>query len=256
MSKLHTRAEAGLRAPKYRNYISLPTPRLWLHHTAGSQDEGGNGWYDDDIRSIQNFHMGPQRGWSDIAYSFLADSKGECWTGRGAGVAGGHTKGDNSKSHAICAIGNYEVYEPKPAMLEGIAWLTAHGWLAGWWSTFITGPHRDAPGAATSCCGKHLIAKIPFLNDRAAQIIFQLVNPSSAPKNQEDETMIAEMIKAMYALARRTDKKPDYDVLAEDPGGYLHNLNKAYRSGDPLAFVNSSLRAALEKESGRKLPSL
>lgn len=260
MAKLYTRAEARLRSPTHRVLIATPTPRLWLHHTAGSQDEGGNGWYDDDVRSIQSFHMRPVsqggRGWSDIAYSFLGDKNGGCWTGRGPGVAGGHTQGDNSRSHAICAIGNYELYEPKPAMLEGIAWLTAHGWLAGWWKSLITGPHRDAPGAQTSCCGKHLIAKIPYLNARAAQILMQLSNPSAPPISVEEYDMIADMIRIMYNLARRKGQSDYYDVLIHDPAGYLHNLNQAYRSGDPLRFVNSSLRPALEKETGRKLPSL
>src|SRR5690606_11673050 len=99
---------------------------------------------------------------SDIAYSFLVGG-GLIFEGRGPGVAGGHTAGRNTISHALCLIGNYEVMEPTDADLDAIAWLTAHGLERGWWSAPITGPHKDAPGASTACCGRHLIARIPDL---------------------------------------------------------------------------------------------
>jgi hypothetical protein len=45
-----SRADWGARSPKSRSEISLPTARLWIHHTAGSE-RGAAG-----MRSIQNTH--------------------------------------------------------------------------------------------------------------------------------------------------------------------------------------------------------
>lgn len=168
--RIITRAEWGAAPAKHRTYIATPTPRLWLHHTAGALDAGGNGVWWDDVRGIQDFHMRPTskggRGWSDIAYSFLVGG-GQIFEGRGVGIAGGHTAGDNSQSHAICLIGDYTWMTPKQADLEAIAWLMRHGRERGWWGD-LTGPHRDAPGAATQCCGRNLIDKIPDLRRMAA----------------------------------------------------------------------------------------
>jgi hypothetical protein len=168
-----TRAEWGARPPKRRHFIDTPTPRLWLHHTAGALDAGGNGVWWDDVRGIQDFHM-DVRGWSDIAYSFLVGG-GMVFEGRGVGIAGGHTAGENTESHAICLIGNYEFMHPTDADLQAIADLTRHGLEHGWWADDITGPHKAAPGASTACCGRHLIAKIPDIRRMADE-------PQAPPK--------------------------------------------------------------------------
>lgn len=186
--RIITRAEWGAAPAKHRTYIATPTPRLWLHHTAGALDAGGNGVWWDDVRGIQDFHMRPKsqggRGWSDIAYSFLVGG-GQIFEGRGVGIAGGHTAGDNTLSHAICLIGDYTWMTPKQADLEAIAWLIAHGREHGWWGD-LTGPHRDAPGAATQCCGRNLIDKIPDLRRMATT-----TRPTPvAPQSEEDTTMV------------------------------------------------------------------
>lgn len=159
-----TRDEWGARAPKYRHYIDTPSAELWLHHTAGALDAGGNGVWWDDMRGIQRFHM-DGRGWADIAYSFLV-ADGRVWEGRGVGVQGGHTRGRNSVSHAVCVVGHYDHMEPTERDIDAVVELVAHGRERGWWGE-LTGPHRDAPGAATSCCGSHLIARIPEIRRRA-----------------------------------------------------------------------------------------
>lgn len=165
-----SRADWGAAPPEYRNYIETPSSELWLHHTAGALDAGGNGVWWDDARAVQEFHMRPVadggRGWSDLAYSFLIGG-GMIFEGRGVGVAGGHTKGRNFVSHAICLFGNYDVMRPTDEDLAATAWLIAHGRERGWWHD-LTGAHTEAPGAATSCCGRHLIDRIPDLRRIAA----------------------------------------------------------------------------------------
>src|SRR5512132_4126473 len=64
-----SRADWGARSPKSRSEISLPTARLWIHHTAGSE-RGAAG-----MRSIQNTHMDdPKFKFGDIGYSFVVDN--------------------------------------------------------------------------------------------------------------------------------------------------------------------------------------
>jgi hypothetical protein len=150
------RAEWGARSPRAVTHIALPTPRLWVHHTAGSE-RGAVG-----MRQIQAFHM-DTRGWNDIAYSFVVDDHdGAIYEGRGAGVAGGHTEGDNSRSHAICVMGNFEGRGAQPHTLQAIVELANHGTAKGWWVPTLGG-HRDAPGASTACPGARLYAVLPNL---------------------------------------------------------------------------------------------
>ena len=159
--RITSRAEWGARPPKRRLTIETPTRELWLHHTAGDH-RGAAG-----VRNIQDFHM-DSRGWSDIAYSYLIDRHTlEIFEGRGAGIAGGHTKGHNTHSHAICVMGNFENYGISGALLDTIAGLVAHGHSEGWWPDQLTGGHRDAPGAQTACPGRYLWAQIPEINRKA-----------------------------------------------------------------------------------------
>lgn len=165
MVTIVSRADWGARPPRSRYAITTPTPELYIHHTAGALDAGGNGVWWDDVRGIQDFHM-DGRGWSDIAYSFIVGG-GQVFEGRGAGIAGGHTKGRNTVSHAICLIGSYDFMTPQPKDLRAIADLVRHGREQGWWGE-ITGGHRNAPGASTSCPGNHLQAAIPEIRALAA----------------------------------------------------------------------------------------
>lgn len=152
------RHEWNAREPRSVKHISTPTPHLFLHHTADN-NHGHSG-----IRAIQDFHM-DGRGWSDIAYSFLVDKFGNIFEGRGAGRAGAHTRGYNSTSHAICAVGNYQNDSPTQALLNSITSLVRYGHEQGWWPEGITGGHRDV--GSTSCPGQYLYSHINSINRNA-----------------------------------------------------------------------------------------
>lgn len=168
MPAIVSRSEWGALPPIRRHLISLPTPELYLHHSAGAGED------ERTIRGIQNFHMAPVpvgRGWSDIAYSYLLDNDApdvDIFEGRGAGVAGGHTKGRNTVSHGLCIIGNFTMVPPHPMTLDRTVDFAAAGAIAGWWRIGFTGGHRDAPNANTSCPGNALYQLIPTLNARIA----------------------------------------------------------------------------------------
>jgi hypothetical protein len=156
--RIVTRAEWGAKPPKSVKKIATPTPRLWLHHS-GSEQHGKAG-----VRAIQAYHMA-SKGWSDIAYSFLVDEDGTIYEGRGVGIAGAHTEGDNSNSHGICALGNYDNRKPPQALIRFLRELIAYGQDQGWWLG-LAGGHRDAPRSSTACPGLHLYPTIPALRLR------------------------------------------------------------------------------------------
>jgi hypothetical protein len=104
------------------------------------------------------------RGWNDIAYSFLINHEGTIYEGRGAGIAGGHTAGHNTISHAICLLGNYDIDTPTVTAMRSIVELACYGHSEGWWREGFTGGHRDASGASTSCPGRNLHSQISTLN--------------------------------------------------------------------------------------------
>lgn len=59
--------------------------RYWkIHWTDGCQHDHSR--CDDTVRGIQDFHMGPSRGWSDIAYNYLVCEHGVVYEGRGRHV--------------------------------------------------------------------------------------------------------------------------------------------------------------------------
>ena len=204
-------------APARSRYqIATPTRDLWLHHTASASiDVGIKGQWWDDVRGIQAFHQGPQRGWSDIAYSFLIGG-GQAFEGRGAGITGGHTKGHNTTSHAICLVGDYSWMEPKAEDLEAIAQLVAHGINHGWWRG-LTGAHRDASGQNTTCCGDLLAREIPNIRKRVDEIL-----------NPQEEDMTAAII-AAYITGGRTPDRIDFPevcawVAAVEAGDDLNKV--------------------------------
>jgi hypothetical protein len=177
-----SRAEWGARSPKSpRSKISLPTPRLWIHHTAGSE-RGAAG-----MRSIQNTHMDdPNFNFADIGYSFVVDNAdGKIFEGRGAGIQGAHTEGDNAESHAICVMGNFMNIQPSAKAIDSIIALARHGREQGWWTPTCKG-HRQAPGAATECPGDHLLARLDEIRTRVG------VGRGPAPGQVEEEFDVTE----------------------------------------------------------------
>lgn len=154
-----SREEWGAVPPTHTAQLDIPTRDLILHH-AGSSGGGAR-----RVRAIQRFHM-ESRGWSDIAYHYLIDSDGTIYEGRGAGIRGGATFGQNATSHAICLLGNFDREEPAEAALQSLVELIQIGHPT-FWPDEITGGHRDF--RSTSCPGDNLYARISKINDRVKE---------------------------------------------------------------------------------------
>lgn len=245
--RIITRAEWGARPATSRRLIDTPTPKLYLHHAAGAilpgDDRASTADYS-RIRSIQNYHM-DVRGWSDIAYSFLVDPDGYVFEGRGAGVAGGHTAGQNTVSHAICVMGNYDEQPVDADLIAHLVEFVRHGTAKGWWPATFTGGHRDAPDAATSCPGDNLYRVLPVIN---ATLLGQ----------QEDDVAIEPAwLNTLEALHKAFDGKiltsrtAILDALLEDAGKNIitrDELNTALASvGDGAGLNDAQVRTLIEE---------
>ncbi|XP_072180851.1 peptidoglycan recognition protein 1-like [Diadema setosum] len=100
----------GARPPKSRQDMATPVPFVVLHHTY--MDECFN--LDDCckmMREIQDLHM-DDRGWDDIAYSFLVGEDGRVYEGRGWDTVGSHAPWYNFRSIGISIMGNYTAKLP------------------------------------------------------------------------------------------------------------------------------------------------
>lgn len=167
----------GALAAKYAyNLRTRPVRLVYIHHGAthvpfNLMDEDGDGVPDGEEatwKQYQRFHM-TSRGWSDIAYNFGVGQSGSVLEGRGwlrIGGATGHP--DDSKSLAICAIGNFEVQRPTEALIQAIAqWIITGIELGHIHPDAEIRGHRDKP-YGTSCPGKYLYAELPKIRSMVA----------------------------------------------------------------------------------------
>jgi hypothetical protein len=181
-----TRARWGA-DERYRNcgpYYSSRVKMAFVHHTAGSNSYSKS-QSAGLVRAIYRYHT-KGLGWCDIAYNFLVDKYGQVFEGRYGGmtkpVMPAATKGFNTGSMAVTAIGNYHIARPSSAMIRAMdrvlawrldvahvnpdssVWMLSRGssgnkYPPGTWVRFRTiAGHRNA--GYTSCPGRYLYASL------------------------------------------------------------------------------------------------
>lgn len=243
------RPEWGARPPRHRSSI-VALVRLFVHYTvtrATTALAAGIA----AVRSVQAFHM-DVRGWSDIAYSLLVDNAGRIYEGRGPGIAGGHTKGWNSRSEAVCWIGGPDD-TPSPAAKRAIH--AALGWLNEQEGADApTYGHRDV--ASTGCPGDPLWqwvhAGMP-LDGGPGPV------PPEPPNKEWDEMATEEQVKAAAAagaaeavgallprikgLEARLDSlalgEPDYQGNDVPKGGLLETMRQLAPKSDGARTIRT-----------------
>ncbi len=134
--------------------------RFAIHHTAGSQTNGGT--VQGAVQGLQNWAMGGG-GYCDIPYQFLVGYDGSLWEGRNLNYYSGATGGGNNDGNI--AISHLGCYHPTPAcgtshtaelIMRAAGRLLAqtlaveHGITTN--SDTLRG-HRDYPGNSTACPG-------------------------------------------------------------------------------------------------------
>jgi N-acetylmuramoyl-L-alanine amidase len=155
-----TREEWGAREPREPlANISVPVNMTFIHHSAGSWHGTTPSECIRQVRSIQDFHM-DERGWSDIAYSFLICEDGRVYEGRGWTAEGAHTLGYNKVSLGICIIGDYTSRLPAPGAIAAAKHLLQSGIHKGYLTHhYELFGHRDGR-VGTDCPGDALYADI------------------------------------------------------------------------------------------------
>ena len=94
-----------------------------VHHTAD-----GNDYTAADVpaimRSIYAYHA-VSLGWGDIGYNVVVDKFGRAWEGRSGGLAstvvGAHAGGFNYGTFGVSMLGNYDLVDTTPAMVNTVA---------------------------------------------------------------------------------------------------------------------------------------
>jgi N-acetylmuramoyl-L-alanine amidase len=180
-----------------------------------------------DARQIQNFHM-DSRKYSDIAYTLLVHPDGTVLEGRtvgGQAAQGAHTSGYNSKSIAICAIGNYEVSSVPNKLIAGINEALAYAIDKKW----VTEnpkirPHSDV--GFTACCGKNLKKRLNEIGVNEGEDM-------SADKLTEYE--VKELYKAYFGIK----SPPEYNF--KHVGEPLRDLIAQFRTNNRALMNQESL---------------
>lgn len=112
MTRLSSRSEWGARRPTQQIQQLGRVDGLAVHHSGSKSDE-----HDEhskcvqSVRSIQAFHTGEkpgERGWSDIAYHFVACRHDVLFVGRGLSQRSAAQGTDDGNAHwvAVCVLGD------------------------------------------------------------------------------------------------------------------------------------------------------
>jgi hypothetical protein len=160
---IYDRERWSARAPRPMTRQNLPR-EAFIHHSDEPDADhlvnlAGQAAH---MRAIQNFHMGPERGWSDIGYHYVVFqpygklNRARIFEGRKAGFVPAAQLGHNTGTLAICIVGNLDHETIKPATREAIEQL-----LKIFPSVRTLGGHRDV--TSTTCPGKHGYAAVPEL---------------------------------------------------------------------------------------------
>lgn len=145
--KIVSRAEWGAAAPKSKSSTTWASrTEFVVHYSEGPTTQ--------TPRSIQAFHQGPARNWSDIGYNFLVDSRGRIYEGRGWLVVGAHATGHNTSGIGVCFIGrDGEATDAAKAAIRDL--YDAACAKAG--RTLTLRGHGQLSGNSTNCPGKELL---------------------------------------------------------------------------------------------------
>jgi uncharacterized protein with LGFP repeats len=176
-------------APEYASEVYA----VAVHHTVNRND-----YREDEVpgmlRAIYYFHA-VSRGWGDIGYNVLVDRFGRAWEGRAGGmnnaVVGAHAGGFNTGTAGVALLGDYSSVDPPAEALETAARFIAYklgsyGYDPRSDTVLHGGPSDKLPAgtnlpaprvfphkltSATACPGGRLEAQLPWLRERASQLL-------------------------------------------------------------------------------------
>jgi len=157
-----------------------PVDDVFVHHTGGDGPAAFDGAY---LRSIEHYEMSrPGDPLDAIAYHRIIFANGDRAEGRGPDIMGAATYTWNDRSIAICAVGNFQNYDPTPECVDAIVfeitWMIENGFIRP--APRIRG-HRDAPNNSTACPGEGLEAHVDDIARRVGGVVPGGATPAPAP---------------------------------------------------------------------------
>lgn len=227
--------EADEKGNKYKWPLQYPekVEKVIIHHTATT----GN--LDDPAQAIRNiyYYHAITRGWGDIGYNYVVDTKGNIYEGRagGEGVIGAHAGPGNHGSIGISFLGDYEANEvPEAALVRASKFIykkaKIHGIDVGSSSEFRGKirpnlfAHRDI--MSTDCPGQYLYDKLPIIRILAGQLLNQ------KPKLVKDYDF--QDNSGLYYLEMKPNEKIDVTLKLENIG------KKSWNNKTELRFDNDA----------------
>jgi hypothetical protein len=121
-------------------------PKFLLVHHTQSPNVYPAGGARTVLRSVYEFHTGPEKQWPDVCYQFFVDHDGGIWEGRAGALDGpvmaDATAGSQGWAQLVCLIGDFTAGQPTPAARDALVRLLA--WLSQRYSI------DTAPGATAS----------------------------------------------------------------------------------------------------------
>ena len=159
------RSKWGARPPRRSRLRPMGKPyRITVHHSAHDDSAGAESWSEvaSLIKKIQKYHM-VTRGWADIGYHFIVDTRGRIWQGRSLRYQGAHA-GDNTSNRGNIGIvveGNFDYHSPTPAQIASLKRLI--NYLRRKYGIPAWQVHGHSYYRATNCPGKYLRRLLPSL---------------------------------------------------------------------------------------------
>lgn len=162
--KIRSRASWGARKPRPRDTQTFDQIRELFIHWPGSEPGSWRHVNTEDeekrtMREIQAFHMGPQRNWSDFAYSFAVFPSGRIYRGRGGPYVPAAQLGHNTGTVAVCVFLGPDDSVPENVVIS-LRWLKKY--LEGKTGhTLKVRPHKsvtqtECPGPALTILARQL----------------------------------------------------------------------------------------------------
>lgn len=151
-----SRTRWGAAKPKPMTDGNRPT-ECFIHHSENAHAKTVDTFDEQSaaVRGIQDFHMGPDRGWSDIGYHYVVfQTKPRVFQGRSWFYVPAAQQDHNAGTLAICVYGDGRREEIAPHtrfLIEQI--IGRHP------SILTIGGHRDV--VSTVCPGDHFYSAIP-----------------------------------------------------------------------------------------------
>jgi N-acetylmuramoyl-L-alanine amidase len=150
--------------------LTGPLPLVIIHHTY-RPDVRPDASEEEEIRALRGvdrYHT--EQGWGGSGYSFGVFQSGRAYQIRGWLRSGAHTKGQNSKGHAICFFMDGSKHAPTAKAIAAAKAIIAEGLTVGAIApTFHVKPH-DA-FTVKVCPGERIKAILPLLGPTAGRVL-------------------------------------------------------------------------------------